>query len=132
MELRQVLELQLTEEELDMIGRIKRSLNFPKILWFLIRSFVAKSGENVKFLFKNIFDIAELKQKLEDAKTQVYAENVDVVMENRKLKCALWLARAETAKWKYLYYWYFQGDRPRANKYLAVMHKCSAKAKEYK
>jgi len=43
---------------------------------------------------------AELKQKLEDAKAAAYAESVDVGMENRKLKHALWLARAERAKEK--------------------------------
>jgi hypothetical protein len=43
---------------------------------------------------------AELKAKLEDAKATAYAESVDSGMENRKLKRALWLARAERAKEK--------------------------------
>jgi hypothetical protein len=42
-------------------------------------------------------ETAELKQKLEDAKATAYAESVDAGMENRKLKHALWLARAERA-----------------------------------
>ena len=42
--------------------------------------------------------IAELKQKLEDAKATDYAESVDAGMENRKLKHALWIVRAESAK----------------------------------
>lgn len=42
--------------------------------------------------------IAELKQKLEDAKATAYAESVDAGMENRRLKRALWLARAERYK----------------------------------
>lgn len=41
--------------------------------------------------------IEELKQKLEDAKATAYAEIVDAGMENRRLKRALWLARAISA-----------------------------------
>jgi hypothetical protein len=39
----------------------------------------------------------ELKQKLEDAKASAYAESVDAGMENRRLKHALWIARAKRA-----------------------------------
>lgn len=42
--------------------------------------------------------IAELKQKLEDVKATAYADSVDAGMENRRLKRALWIARAERAK----------------------------------
>ena len=45
--------------------------------------------------------IAELKQKLEDAKASAYAESVDAGMENRRLKRALWLARSWMALIKY-------------------------------
>lgn len=41
--------------------------------------------------------IAELKQKLEDAKATAYAESVDAGMRERRLKRALWLAREQTA-----------------------------------
>ena len=41
--------------------------------------------------------VAELKQNLEDAKSTAYAESVDAGMENRRLKRALWLSRAERA-----------------------------------
>lgn len=41
--------------------------------------------------------IAELKQKLEDAKATAYTESVDAGMKNRKLKRALWIARARSA-----------------------------------
>jgi hypothetical protein len=41
---------------------------------------------------------AELKAKLEDAKASHYAEMVDAGMRERKMKRALWLARAERAK----------------------------------
>lgn len=42
--------------------------------------------------------ITELKQKLEDAKATAYAESVDAGMRERRLKRALWLARAERYK----------------------------------
>ncbi len=42
--------------------------------------------------------IAELKQELENAKASAYAESVDAGMENRRLKRALWLARAARAR----------------------------------
>jgi hypothetical protein len=41
--------------------------------------------------------IAELKAKLEDVQATAYAESVDAGMENRRLKRALWLARANDA-----------------------------------
>lgn len=49
-------------------------------------------------LAKKDAEIEELKQKLEDAKAMHYAESVDAGMENRRLKRALWLARAERYK----------------------------------
>ena len=42
--------------------------------------------------------IAELKAKLESVQATAYAESVDASMENRRLKRALWVARAERAK----------------------------------
>jgi hypothetical protein len=42
--------------------------------------------------------IEKLKEKLEDAKATAYAESVDAGMENRRLKRALWLARAARAR----------------------------------
>lgn len=42
--------------------------------------------------------IAELKAKLEDVQATAYAESVDAGMRERKLKRALWLARANTAE----------------------------------
>ena len=41
--------------------------------------------------------IAEIKAKLEDVQATAYAESVDASMENRRLKRALWLARANDA-----------------------------------
>ena len=92
--------------------------------------------------------IAELKQKLKNAKATAYAESVDVGMENRRLKRALWIARAKTAKamkatdnlnnylsihenskWFGIYAtridtWYYKWDD--------VERKCRVKAEEYK
>ena len=52
--------------------------------------------------------IAELKQKLEDVQASMYADVVDANMENRKLRRALWLARAERAKYR-VEYWACRG-----------------------
>ena len=41
--------------------------------------------------------IAELKQKLESVQASMYADVVDANMENRRLKRALWIARAKRA-----------------------------------
>ena len=41
--------------------------------------------------------IAELKAKLEDVQATAYAESVDAGMENRRMKRALWMARAKRA-----------------------------------
>ena len=64
--------------------------------------------------------IAELKQKLEDAG-----------MRERRLKRALWLARAERAEWESLYYWYAVSDKYKSRKFDEVERKCLKKAKEY-
>ena len=42
-------------------------------------------------------EIAELKAKLEDVQASAYAESVDAGMRDRRMKRALWLARAERA-----------------------------------
>lgn len=103
--------------------------------------------------------IAELKQKLEDAKATAYAESVDAGMRERRLKRALWLARAERANeshfmWCQLIYDKKYGivkfnvkkewgqnikkgqtlHTPQgwADVWEDVEHKCRAKAEEYK
>jgi hypothetical protein len=55
-------------------------------------------------------EIAELKQKLEDAKASHYAEMVDAGMRERKLKRALWLARAEMARTSAWVFWNREDD----------------------
>lgn len=49
--------------------------------------------------------ITELKAKLESVQASAYAESVDAGMENRKLKRALWVARAASAKF-WANYWF--------------------------
>ena len=44
-----------------------------------------------------LIEITELKAKLAYAKATAYAESVDAGMENRRLKRALWIARANRA-----------------------------------
>ena len=91
--------------------------------------------------------IAELKQKLEDAKASHYAEMVDAGMRERRLKRALWIARAERAKdRKYKYETWERNERKKFNwdgdliaivsikarKWRSVEIKCIKKAEEYK
>lgn len=49
--------------------------------------------------------ITELKAKLESVQASAYAESVDAGMENRKLKRALWVAKAASAKF-WANYWF--------------------------
>lgn len=78
---------------------------------------------------------AELKAKLEDAKATAYAESVDAGMENRRLKRALWLARAERAHLKVLEYWpdYCHNAHCRIaeQKWDKVERKCRAMAEKF-
>ena len=71
---------------------------------------------------------AELKAKLEDAKSTAYAESVDAGMRERKMKRALWLARA---------YRGYDNSILLPSKFMrkvwdSVERKCRAKAEEYK
>lgn len=58
MKLNQVLELQLTQEEKDMMAELLRSDNAPKILYTMMRIFAAQSDDNVKFILNTITEIA--------------------------------------------------------------------------
>ena len=69
-----------------------------------------------------------LKAKLESVKATAYAESVDAGMENRKLKRALWLARAERARDNSI----LLPSKFMRNVWDNVERKCLAKAKEYK
>jgi hypothetical protein len=98
--------------------------------------------------------IAELKQKLEDAKASHYAEMVDAGMRERRLRRALWIARAQRAndKARIFYFAVTCGVKLNIDGYsnrekghtrmctarwwrltwLKVERKCRAKAEEYK
>ena len=79
---------------------------------------------------------AELKQKLEDVQASHYAESVDAGMRERRLRRALWLARAKRANEHYhRYHGKFLcplEDIPEYVKWKQVERKCRAKAEEYK
>ena len=57
-----------------------------------------KAGYNKVYLKSEVDKVIEdLEAKLESVQASAYAESVDAGMENRKLKRALWLARANDA-----------------------------------
>ena len=86
--------------------------------------------------------IAELKAKLESVQANAYAESVDVGMENRRLKRALWIARAQAADgFATISRWTDYEDmhpdtkigyRKWYKKFMHVKALCKAKAEEYK
>ena len=71
---------------------------------------------------------AELKQKLEDVQASAYVESVDAGMRERRLKRALWLARAERARDNSI----LLPSKFMRNVWDNVERKCRAKAEEYK
>jgi hypothetical protein len=79
---------------------------------------------------------AELKAKLESEKESRYADSVDAGMRERRLKRALWLARAERAHLKVLEYWpdYCHNAHCRIaeQKWDKVERKCRAMAEKFK
>lgn len=120
---------------------------------------VLRGKSNKLFYPKSEVDayIAELKAKLEDVQATAYTESVDAGMENRRLKRALWLARAERAHvttllWNVYCYQnnclYFRDfmnekcnpfrDLPKktamewSNLWESIETKCRAKAEKYK
>lgn len=85
--------------------------------------------------------IKELKQKLESVQASMYADVVDVSMENRRLKHALWLARAEWARSSALSYHLIESHldkdvaatyKRKANRWERAKDKCLKKAEEYR
>ena len=74
-------------------------------------------------------EIAELKQKLEDAKATAYTESVDAGMRERRLKRALYKAIANWAKVTKIW----DGSRPSDDfdKWFKVERKCRDTAEEY-
>ena len=86
--------------------------------------------------------IAELNAKLEDAMATAYAESVDAGMRERRLKRALWLARANRALEKIAWFKLWNasistmnpedGARQEFDKWKKALGKFLAKAEEYK
>ena len=86
--------------------------------------------------------IAELETKLENVQATAYVEIVDAGMENRKLKRALWLARANRAMEKIAWFKLWNasistmnpddGARQEYDKWKKALGKFLAKAEEYK
>ena len=77
--------------------------------------------------------IAELKQKLESVQASMYCDVVDANMEIRRLKRALWIARAERAKTEHLSkIMYSTLYRDFIAKWVNVERKCRAKAEQYR
>jgi len=68
-----------------------------------------------KSLAEKDAEIAELKAALEDVKATAYAESVDAGMSERRLKRALWLARAERARDKALVFYFAMTERYNLN-----------------
>ena len=98
---------------------------------------VLRGKSNKLFYHKSEVDaaIAELKAKLEDVQATAYAESVDAGMENRRLKRALWLARAWGANQRTKYLDLFLTGRAHAirkYKWIKITSKCRAKAEKYK
>lgn len=87
-------------------------------------------------------DVAFWKKKLEDVQATAYAESVDAGMENRKLKRALWLARAKRAIEKIAWFKLWNasistmnpedGARQEYDKWKNALGRFLDKAEEYK
>lgn len=114
--------------------------------------------DNQFYLKSEVDDaITELKEKLESVQASAYAESVDAGTENRKLKRAMWVARAERAHvttllWNVYCYQnnclYFRDFMPEncnpfrslpkktamewSDLWESIETKCRAKAEEYK
>ena len=80
---------------------------------------------------------AELKAKLENVQASMYADVVDANMENRRLRRALWIARAERALAERRRYCamaaftHIENDALRI-KWCIIQRKCQDKAEEYR
>lgn len=73
--------------------------------------------------------IAELKQKLEDAKATAYAESVDAGMRERRLKRALYKA---CSNWAMAESYSVLNDVPTANRWIHALRKLKEKLEKYK
>ena len=86
--------------------------------------------------------VSELKQKLESVQASMYCDVVDANMENRRLRKALWIARAKRAIEKISWYKLWNasistmnpedGARQEYDKWKKALGKFLKKAEEYK
>lgn len=76
--------------------------------------------------------IAELKQKLEDAKATAYTESVDAGMRERRLRRALYKACANWARSERYTEATWHGDEDREELWAGVQDKCLKRAEEYR
>ena len=112
-----------------------------------LQSFYDLHGNVDNYIDKLKAENAELKQKLENVQASMYCDVVDANMENRRLRRALWIARAERARTEQCYENYsfyihrhqktmYGGTyRPYIawlEKWNEVERKCLKKAEEYK
>ena len=95
------LEVYLKSEADEVISTIKAERDEYRYNLSCARNEIHNMQVSVREDVKRIADkdkvIAELKQKLEDVQASAYAESVDAGMRERRLKRALWLARAKRA-----------------------------------
>jgi hypothetical protein len=87
-------------------------------------------GEKLAIIDEN----EKLKQKLESVQASAYADSVDAGMRERRLKSALWLARANHADTmqKYNIECKCDGWVHRVNKWVDVERKCRTMAEKFK
>jgi hypothetical protein len=95
-------------------------------------------GEKLAIIDEN----EKLKQKLESVQASMYADVVDANMENRRLRRALWIARAKRAIEKIAWYKLWNasistmnpedGARQEFDKWKKALGKFLKKAEEYK
>lgn len=77
-------------------------------------------------------EVKTLKTKLESVQASMYCDVVDANMENRRLKRALWLARAERAHKEVILFRDFSCLVGKEFKWRKIEKLCRAKAEEYK
>ena len=83
MKLNQVLELQITQEEKDMMAELLSSPNAPKIMYFMMRTFAAQSDENLKFVMNTIPELANTaidRANVSVLKKQKVIESLEVIL----------------------------------------------------
>jgi hypothetical protein len=123
--------------------KLKEHKDYADIMseWFMGRKFYVASDVDPVLAEKDEA-IAELKAKLENVQASMYCDVVDANMEIRRLKRALWLARAQAADgFATISRWTDYEDmhpdtkigyRKWYKKFMHVKALCKAKAEEYK